>query len=71
MEIECGPVGLGCSKLVSDILNDAGVQGAQKTSACVLVSGDGEPAWLVGQRISEEHAARAASKHVWRVEWVG
>ncbi len=46
------PIGLGGSKLVSDILTDAHVPRPVKERAWVLLSG-GEVVWLAGHRIAE------------------
>jgi len=60
------PIGLGGSKLISDILIDAKVPRTQKDMAHVLLSGQ-EVAWLVGHRIGEGFQATAASQRVLRI----
>lgn len=60
------PIGLGGSKLISDILIDAKVPRNRKDLAYVLVSG-GEVAWLAGHRIGEGFQATAASQRVLRI----
>lgn len=59
------PLGLGGSKLVSDILVDAKVPITAKAGTYVLVS-DGEVVWLVGHRISEGFQATATSCRILR-----
>lgn len=52
------PIGLGGTKLISDMLIDAKVPRTRKHMAYVLVSG-GEVAWLAGHRIGEGFQATA------------
>jgi tRNA(Ile)-lysidine synthase len=61
------PIGLGGSKLVSDILIDAKVPLPAKERTHVLVSGSGEIAWLVGHRIGEGFQATAGSTRILRI----
>ncbi|MBK9147644.1 MAG: tRNA lysidine(34) synthetase TilS [Flavobacteriales bacterium] len=61
------PIGLGGSKLISDILIDAKVPMTEKDSTHVLVNGTGEIAWLVGHRIGEGHQATGQSTRVLRI----
>lgn len=60
------PIGLGGTKLISDILIDAKVPRNRKHLAYVLVSG-GEVAWLAGHRIGEGFQATAGSQRVLRI----
>jgi len=60
------PIGLGGSKLVSDILIDAKVPAPEKERTAVLVSGD-RIVWLAGHRVAEGAQARAQSHSVLRV----
>ncbi len=62
------PIGLGGSKLVSDILTDARVPSAEKPGRYVLLSG-GQVAWLAGLRIAEGFNPGAETQDVLRVEW--
>jgi len=62
------PIGLGGSKLVSDILIDAKVPQHEKERTHVLVSGTGEIAWLVGHRIGEGFQAAAYCSRWLRVK---
>lgn len=62
------PIGLGGSKLVSDILIDAKVPLPAKERTQVLVSGTGEIAWLVGHRIGEGFQATGGSTRVLRIK---
>ncbi|MBP7407534.1 MAG: tRNA lysidine(34) synthetase TilS [Flavobacteriales bacterium] len=57
------PVGLGGSKLISDVLTDAKVPADRKQDALVLVSG-GRIAWLCGHRVGEGFQATAQSQRV-------
>ena len=57
------PVGLGGSKLISDLLTDAKVPADLKPRALVLVSG-GTIAWLCGLRVGEGFQATAQSQQV-------
>jgi len=60
------PIGLGGSKLVSDILIDAKVSGPDKARTGVLVSGD-RIVWLAGLRVAEGAQARPDSASVLRI----
>lgn len=62
------PIGLGGSKLISDILTDAKVPADIRPSAYVLTN-EGMPVWLVGHRVAEGFQATAASQRVLRVQW--
>lgn len=57
------PVGLGGSKLISDLLTDAKVPADLKPQALVLVSA-GTIAWLCGHRVGEGFQATAQSQQV-------
>ncbi|MFZ1688416.1 MAG: tRNA lysidine(34) synthetase TilS [Flavobacteriales bacterium] len=57
------PIGLGGSKLISDMLTDAKVPTARRSHQRVLVSG-GEIIWLVGHRVAEGYAADTGTTHV-------
>jgi tRNA(Ile)-lysidine synthase len=63
------PLGLGGSKLVSDVLVDAKVPQTEKEGTYVLVSG-GTIVWLVGHRIAEGFQATATTQHVLRLRWM-
>ena len=63
------PIGLGGSKLVSDILTDARVSHAHRPHARVLLSGD-RILWLVGFSLAEGTVASPSTREVWRVEQV-
>ena len=41
---------------VSDILNQRGVDHAQRETALLLVQADGQPVWLLGHRIDRRSA---------------
>jgi tRNA(Ile)-lysidine synthase len=60
------PIGLGGSKLVSDILIDAKVSGPEKERTGVLISGD-RIVWLAGHRVAEGAQAEGQSRSVLRV----
>jgi tRNA(Ile)-lysidine synthase len=62
------PVGLGGSKLVSDVLTDAKVPLTEKEGTYVLVSG-GTIVWIVGHRITQGFQATPATKQVFRMCW--
>lgn len=64
------PLGLGGSKLISDVLIDAKVSRDRKAGTYVLVS-DGVIAWLCGHRIAEGFQARPDSRSVLRCAWEG
>ncbi|HMC96420.1 MAG TPA: tRNA lysidine(34) synthetase TilS, partial [Flavobacteriales bacterium] len=64
------PVGLGGSKLVSDILVDGKVSLDRKAFCHVLVS-DATIVWLCGHRIAEGFQAKPTSRSVWRCSWQG
>lgn len=61
------PLGLGGSKLVSDILIDAKVPRQEKDRTCVLVDGSGAIVWLVGHRIADGYQVGPGSGRVLRV----
>ncbi len=60
------PVGLGGTKLISDILTDAGVTRSTKAETYVLLSGN-TIVWLVGHRIAEGHSPVKSTKEVLRI----
>ncbi len=62
------PIGLGGSKLVSDLLTDAHVPSAERAGRYVLLSG-GEVAWLAGLRVAEGFNPGTQTQDVLRVEW--
>lgn len=64
------PLGLGGSKLISDILIDSKVPRDRKIGTYVLVS-DGVIAWLCGHRIAEGFQARPDSRSGLRCAWQG
>jgi len=64
------PVGLGGSKLVSDILTEARVPLPLKERTWVLCAG-GEVVWLVGHRFAEGCSASTTSRSVLRIEHLG
>ena len=64
------PIGLGGTKLVSDLLIDAKVPRDRKQSTYVLVQGD-KVLWLCGHRLAEGIGASAATHKMLRVEWTG
>lgn len=62
------PLGLGGSRLVSDVLQDRRVPPSEKARQLVLVAG-GDVLWLVGHRLAEAAAAQAGAptvQLVWR-----
>lgn len=64
------PIGLGGSKLVSDILIDAKMARDRK-ARCQVLTSDGAIVWLCGLRVAEGFQAKATSRSVWRCEWGG
>lgn len=60
------PAGLGGSKLLSDILIDAGTSRNDKAGAYVLISGSAV-VWLAGQRVAEGFPPGPSTKKVLRV----
>lgn len=64
------PAGLGGSKLVSDLLTDAGTVGGQRAGAYVLVSA-GVVVWLAGHRVAEGVAPAAGTREVLRLTGTG
>lgn len=60
------PIGLGGSKLVSDILTDAGTPLPAKENTYVLTSG-GRVIWLVGHRVAEGYAPGKTTSKVLRL----
>lgn len=64
------PIGLGGSKLLSDILIDAGTSRNEKASAYVLISGS-EVVWLAGHRMGEGFSPGPGTKKVLRVTYSG
>ncbi len=60
------PVGLGGSKLISDILIDAGTSRNDKAGTYVLMSGE-KVVWLAGYRIAEGFSPGPGTKNVLRV----
>lgn len=63
------PVGLGGSKLVSDILIDAKVPRDRKERTYVLCDPE-RIIWLCGHRLAEEVAATSSTRRVMRLEWM-
>ena len=57
------PIGLGGSKLISDILTDAKVPSATREHHRVLVSG-GTIVWLLGHRVADGFTVTASTRHV-------
>ncbi len=62
------PVGLGGSKLISDILIDAGIPRNTKAATYVLESG-GTIVWLVGHRIAEGYSPGNNTKNVFSMSF--
>ncbi len=62
------PIGLGGSKLVSDILTDAKVPVERRSNSYVMLNGD-EVVWLVGHRIAEGFQAGLDPGRVLRCSW--
>lgn len=60
------PIGLGGSKLISDILIDAKVPRIDKPGCYVLVS-NGQVVWLAGHRIGEGYEASSATRQFLRI----
>jgi len=60
------PVGLGGSKLVSDVLTDAKVPLVDKAAVHVLVSA-GEVVWVAGHRLAEGYRAGPGTREVFRI----
>ncbi len=60
------PMGLGGSKLISDILVDAKVPASDKEASYVLVAGD-VIIWAVGHRLAEGYRMTDASQRVLRI----
>ena len=50
------PLGMTGHQNVSDILNQRGVDHAQRETALLLVQADGQPVWLLGHRIDRRSA---------------
>ena len=63
------PLGLGGSRLVSDVLTDRRVPPSIRREALVLEAG-GDIVWLVGHRLSEAAAVGPETRAVVRLEWV-
>lgn len=57
------PMGLGGSKLISDILTDAKVPHTERAQQRVIVSGN-DIVWLIGHRIAEGFGATATTRRV-------
>lgn len=64
------PIGLGGSKLLSDILINAGTSRNDKASAYVLISGS-EVVWLAGHRVGEGFSPGPGTKKVLRITYSG
>lgn len=64
------PIGLGGSKLVSDLLIDAKVPRDRKQRTYVLTHGE-KVLWLCGHRLAEGIGATADTRRMLRVEWSG
>lgn len=64
------PVGLGGSKLVSDMLIDAGVPRHAKGEVQVVLSG-GELVWLAGLRVAQGFSAGSRAEIVLRLDFRG
>ncbi len=62
------PWGLKGSKLVSDMLNEAGVSAREKERTYVLDIG-GEIAWLVGHRIGDRFGVKERTERILRVAY--
>lgn len=63
------PIGLGGSKLISDILVDAGTSRNDKARTYVLLSGE-KVVWLVGHRIAEGFSPRSGTEKLLRVTFL-
>ncbi|MCH7974980.1 MAG: tRNA lysidine(34) synthetase TilS [Bacteroidetes bacterium] len=63
------PLGLGGSKLVSDLLTEAKVPASQRADQLVLLSG-GSIVWVVGRRLAEEARIVSSTKRAVRLVWV-
>lgn len=63
------PIGLGGSKLISDILIDAGISRKDKAATYVLLSGS-EIIWLVGHRVAEGFSPGPGTKRVLQVTFL-
>lgn len=64
------PIGLGGSKLVSDLLIDAKVPQDRKQRTYVLTHGE-KVLWLCGHRLADGIGATADTRRMLRVEWSG
>ena len=62
------PLGLGGSRLVSDLLTDRRVPPSERGDALVLEAG-GEIVWLVGHRLAQRAAVGDAGRAVVRLVW--
>ncbi len=62
------PVGLNGSKLISDMLIDAGVPRYAKPSAFVVLSGE-QPVWLAGLRLAQGYSPDSRTEKVLRLDF--
>ena len=58
-------------KKVSDLLIDAKVSFHEKKNVKVLLSGDGEIAWVVGYQIDDRFKVTPDTKQIWQAAWHG
>jgi len=62
------PLGLGGTKLVSDVLTDEQVPPHRREAACVLLVGE-RPAWIVGHRLDHRMRIRPSTTRAARLAW--
>ena len=65
------PLGMKCSKLLSDFFVDQKFTEAQKANVFLLVSADNQILWVVGHRIDDRYKVTSETKSVFRCEMKG
>jgi tRNA(Ile)-lysidine synthase len=61
------PLGMTGHKLVSDLLNDRKLSTTDRANTWVLLSADGQIAWVVGHRLAHDFGLSAVTKRVARL----
>ena len=61
------PIGMKGSRLLSDFLKDLKLTTNQKSSVSVLLTADGEIAWVVGYRVDERFKVTEKTRSVLKV----
>lgn len=63
------PLGMSGSRLVADVLAEAGVASADRAAWPLLVASDGAVLWVVGHRLASAAAVTARTERATRIVW--